>query len=115
MSASQDRTQKVAFVYSNLYHIYQKGKRAASGAVIKAEDLQSNEKVAIQTSIRPYKPIELMMKRMDQQQAAQPAQSHPVESLKRNLKSLNEVHSRLKFMLGELEDLMQNDEKKKKS
>lgn len=114
MSATQDKSQKVAFVYSNLYHLYRKGKQAASSAVIKAESIQNptHERVALQTTIRPYRPIELLMKRMDraQDQASQP---HPVESLKHNLKTLNEVHSRLKFMLGELEDLMKDDEKKK--
>ena len=36
MSATRDPSQKHTFVYSNLYHLYQKGKVAAQAAVIPA-------------------------------------------------------------------------------
>lgn len=64
MSDNKDDSQKVVFVYSNLYQIYQKGK------------------------------------------AKQPVEA--ISSLKENLKSLNDLHQRLKFMLTELEELMDN-------
>jgi hypothetical protein len=130
MSASRDNTQKVAFVYSNLYSIYQKGKAAASEAqvpapaesspvviskseksvVLKTDDLHKPENSSVKIS--SYNPTELVGKRF-----ARPASLPPiakkmelpqqaVSSLKDNLKALNDLHSRLRFMLTELEDLV---------
>ncbi len=109
MPASRDQTQKVAFVYSNLYQIYKKGKSAAvlsetSGAL-----------GVIAPKIESYKPVEFLSKRVDPTPASgfepiktAPAQTppQPLEGLRKNLESLNELHSRLKFMIQELEDLV---------
>ena len=38
MSASRDQSQKIAFVYSNLYSLYQKGKSAAKEAEVPVTD-----------------------------------------------------------------------------
>ena len=124
MSATQDKTQKVAFVYSNLYQIYKKGKNAAqqaavpteqafvvrgSKAVLKSEDLRN---------VEHYKPAEFIAKRVARPEViaarqqpvhalhASHTSNEAVESLKKNLKSLNDLHSRLRFMLQEIEDLV---------
>lgn len=49
MSAERDQTQKFKFVYSNLYHVYQKGKEAARSApdfssAIHSVSLKENQK-----------------------------------------------------------------------
>jgi hypothetical protein len=111
MSATRDKTQKPAFVYSNLYQLYKTGKEAASqavvpppppvgnhlakGQVLKTADLK-NEAVKIDT----YRPAELIGKRLERPSNA------AIDSLKDNLKSLTELHSRLRFMLKELEELI---------
>lgn len=134
MSATRDKTQKVAFVYSNLYQIYRKGSDAAStppeaapaapeaqavpkppgsGKVIKAEDLNA-QTTAVR--VEKFEAPELLGKRIVQKpavlkdiaQASQvaPEQNEAIESLKDNLKQLNDLHARLRFMLKELEDLV---------
>lgn len=138
MSATQDKSQKITFVYSNLYEIYRKGKQAASeapaapaeghvgsGAVLKAGDLR--EPTLAIPRVKNYEPTEFLAKRMAAAAAkpqilpaslprtvARPASLPPVrknealESLKENLKSLNDLHSRLRFMLQELEELVKD-------
>lgn len=137
MSASQDKNQKTAFVYSNLYQLYRKGKEAAQSApvntiqtsvaeearksyfqlpstlpseknVLKSGDLKSE----MAPKVNAYHPPSLLAKRLvDKPQAlnqVNPTQSAAIESLKSNLKSLNDLHSRLRFMLEELEDLVKD-------
>ena len=106
MSATRDKTQNVAFVYKNLYQVYQQT-RQGSPHVLKTEDIKK-----IQPQIRPYEPVQLMGKRVETKraEAKNPPQVAPIDSLKQNLDSLNQLHSRLKFMLKELEDLVKDEE-----
>lgn len=178
MSASQDKSQKITFVYSNLYHLYRKGKNAAMGSnpvsgpvpspspapgletpvrpapagrnvigltrakILKAQDLKglrsSKSSDSGTTSffrpmgayplpktlqqpaakISEYRPTELLSKRLapgsesvspETTGAALQAQAEAVKSLKGNLKALNDLHSRLRFMLEELEELVKKE------
>jgi hypothetical protein len=142
MSATRDQSQKVSFVYSNLYQIYQKGKAEAikadvpnSGAVIKAADVpsMSNGQLPAESPIpfavnprshilktddlrnqvssvkvAEYNPTAFIGKRVARPAVLPPAQqpTAAITSLKENLKSLNDLHSRLRFMLQELEELV---------
>jgi hypothetical protein len=140
MSASRDNTQKVAFVYSNLYQIYQKGKAAAINApegaqvpasaessapvvidksvksvVLKTDDLHNAENTASKLGVKisSYNPTELVGKRLARPASLSPVAAKKMElpqqavsSLKDNLKALNDLHSRLRFMLTELEELV---------
>lgn len=115
MSAYRDRTQGFAFVYSNLYHLYRKGKKAAtesnSGAVLKAEDLRSD--TFAHFKVRPYTPVDFITKRQEAMETrANHVSNHAIASLKGNLQQLNELHSRLKFMLTELDTLIKEDDRK---
>ena len=117
MSATRDPSQKIAFVYSNLYQIYKDGVTEAkasptgasvpglpiSGYVIKADHhAPAVSPPAPPRVVRPYSPAELIGKRIARPESI----SKPsLESLKQNLKNLNDLHSRLKFMLAELEEL----------
>jgi hypothetical protein len=143
MSASRDQSQKIAFVYSNLYNVYQKGKAAAKAAdvpaavtapitapvtaeaivahavakrsasphVLKTDDLHKPEKAAVK--VTNYTPTEFLGNRVARP-ASIPAKTgtptgapkEAISSLKDNLKALNDLHSRLRFMLQELEDLV---------
>lgn len=141
MSATRDQSQKVAFVYSNLYQIYQKGKTAAQNASVPSEEAPSkvdSSPVAVSQShslqahskilkaedlhqekpsqkVSSYNPAELIGKRIERvvkrpavlnvPKDAQ-APKHAIVNLKDNLKSLNDLHARLRFMLQELEDLV---------
>jgi hypothetical protein len=139
MSATRDQSQKVAFVYSNLYQIYQKGKNAAQSAdissvspavipadqasslvsesapvvvsksqILKADDLHKPEFSSVK--IAEYNPAAFIGKRVARPQSLPPVQNAQptaaVSSLKENLKALNDLHSRLRFMLQELEELV---------
>lgn len=145
MSASRDDTQKISFVYSNLYEIYRRGKKAAqqapsfvpatpaaadeykptTGVVLKSDDLKrfgvmirDLSPVPPKHVIEEYRPVELLGKKVGSAPEAMPASltakvpaaparaQNAVESLKGNLKNLNELHTRLQFMLKEIEELM---------
>lgn len=140
MSATRDTSQKVAFVYSNLYEIYRKGKAAAleaevpapeaqgapvvtpkkaSSSILKTDDLRKDESHVPQVSA--YNPMELIGKRFARPRSVATATQKPkvaspaavlsasnpaISGLKQNLQALNDLHSRLRFMLEELEDLV---------
>ena len=129
MSASQDKSQKVAFVFSNLYDIYRKGKSSAlasdpeatleaaslvspfvaNSRVLKHGDLSQGDRPASPApAIHAFTPIELIGKRVKTPESLLlKAGSNPaLDSLKTNLKTLNDLHSRLRFLLQELENLV---------
>lgn len=180
MPASRDKSQRIAFVYSNLYQIYKKSKEeggqtastptrsvsrpASSSHVLRVGDLKSGrlgDEIKIRTFkpeapvVREYRPMELLTKRVETRAAAAAPALAPatarapapvpvpvsaptpvaakisplvnrhdqsisalhaittrndseVDDLKKNLETLNELHGRLKFMLGELEDLVKS-------
>ena len=113
MSATRDPSQKIAFVYSNLYQIFSDERQRAadaatapglpvSGYVIKAGQRAPAVPPPAPRVVRPYTPAELIGKRVARPESiAKPS----LQSLKQNLKDLNDLHSRLKFMLAELEEL----------
>lgn len=130
MSANRDKTQKITFVYSNLYQIYKAGAKQAekaapaaaapqssplppqaplglSRAVLKADDLRAGQHTPVQIS--DFKPTELIGKRIARPASLPPVsetQKIAVAGLRDNLSKLNDLHSRLRFMLEELEDLV---------
>lgn len=124
MSASQDKSQKFTFIYLNLYKLQKKMKEEVtasavlrsssavpisgktSGQVLKAADLQQR----VMPRVDVYRPASFLGKRIAQPHSLSSAVPHNeiVESLKENLKSLNELHSRLKFMLQELEECVKD-------
>ena len=93
---------------------------------VTVKEIEKTERV-----VRPYQPVELIGKRVGAPAAttaaATPAAATPsiaataakpavpptrpeIQSLKDNLKKLNDLHQRLRFMLNELEDLSKKDE-----
>lgn len=92
-------------------------KAGPSSRVLKTENLKAPTAVAAApvatatapTTIREYRPAELLGKRVAPPASAAnlKVQENALESLKQNLKSLNDLHSRLRFMLQELEELVQ--------
>jgi hypothetical protein len=141
MSATRDKNQKVTFIYKNFHHLYKQGTKNVqdaarsaevrveshlnpSGQVLKVEDL--NSQVFGVVKVAPYSPPEFLGKRVARPAvlpAAKPAvapvaaptaalPTNPaIESLKENLKSLNDLHGRLRFMLQELEELVREDDR----
>ena len=82
-----------------------------SGRVLKTGDLHQPEQLAPQ--VKEYQPAQLLGKRFPKPQSievAVPSKTHvsnpAILSLKQNISQLSELHSRLKFMLTELEDLI---------
>ncbi len=123
MSATRDKSQKITFIYKNFHELYRKGKEAAkqapdavtgvrpgltTGQILKVDDLNA-------PTFAAFTPTEFIGKRIETAEAAasvRPMQARgpAIESLKQNLKELNDLHSRLKFMLQELEELSKGDE-----
>jgi hypothetical protein len=139
MSATRDKSQKTTFVYSNLYQLYRKGKEAAQKAeaepnpsfhVLKTGDLKAPK-------IEEFTPPEFIGKRIEQAESAKSQgltlnlspvaarvlstetvkmtevqnRSHDsaLASLKQNVQTLQDLHSRLRFMLKELEELSRDE------
>lgn len=125
MSATQDKSQKTTFVYSNLYQLYKKGQTAAKNAeipaesvakvdatpfvapssrnVIKSGDAKINAAKINVAKVTEYHPSSLIGKRVSRPESI--SSNAALSSLKDNLKNLNDLHARLRFMLQELEDL----------
>ncbi len=125
MSASSDKTQKPAFVYSNLYHLYRKDQhvqasapeaiaipRTSTPGVTSGKVLKADDASAAAVSIESYRPTEFLGKRLDKPMTLPKpdvllaSQNDAIKGLKQNLQSLNDLHSRLRVMLKELEDLV---------
>jgi hypothetical protein len=93
-----------------------------SGVVTQAQPSAAPKVVTVPEAAAPkiseYKPAELLGKRIETNREriivdkpeylkeARTAQTEALGSLKENLKTLNDLHSRLQFMLKELEDLV---------
>jgi len=122
MSATRDKSQKITFVFSNFYQLYRKGKDAAGGQgdpdlatpsvpppfhpsrhVLKAGDA-AEQALGAPLVVREHRPAEFIGKRIPKPPVLQP--NTAITTLRENLKSLTELHSRLKFMLEELEELV---------
>ncbi len=124
MSATQDKSQKIAFVYQNMHALYRRGLEAAQAApsatapsltgVVRGKVIKAYEN----SSVQAHAPAHLIGKRIEiPASIAAPApvekptlsmesQRNAIESLQGNLKTLGDLHSRLRFMLKELEELV---------
>lgn len=119
MSATRDKTQKTAFVYSNLYQMYRKHREAElkpeSGqapvappaynhGVLKTAEMTAGAPFA-RVTVQSIRPAEFIDKHIERPAIKAAVNNPALESLKQNLKQLNDLHARLKFMLQELEEL----------
>lgn len=124
MSASQDKSQKVTFIFS---------KKGAP--VLKTDDAKNPSFVAVNRAVEAYRaphfitperkaPTEAPASSPSHEEGVRPglktdpaALTHAeiaqaivtnpaLESLKDNLKTLHELHNRLRFMLQELEEIV---------
>jgi hypothetical protein len=93
--------------------------KGCSGVVLKARDMHAGEietKPAVKPTVSPYVPSELKGRKVPMPEAllavraassrSMTPRNETIESLKQNLKNLNELHARLRFMLQELEELV---------
>ena len=95
MSASGKRECKLKLVVAS--ESIEVKTKVTSSRVIKAENLNRADS---SVRISPYVSSSVLL---------QTSSSHEsIESLKSNLKSLNDLHSKLRFMLQELEELIQD-------
>ena len=127
MSANRDRSQRITFVYSNLYRMYQTGKDAAQDAKpseapgLRVGDIKEHVTHAIiktgdRRVVDSYQPMTLIARKPEslgiqltataQIEKEQLEEQHnALSSLKQNLQTLNNLHERLRFMLKELEEI----------
>jgi hypothetical protein len=119
MSATRDRSQKIKLVVSNDRSLHSEKQNQCEvrtslfaeelkskdyqAHVIKAEDLKKHQ-------IRQYQDQSLTSHSSSEQMVQSKAHGHcprgALEGLKQNLKNLNDLHSKLRFMLKELEELV---------
>lgn len=109
--AVRDKSQRVGFVYTNIYEIYKKA-QAASGnlksdsKVWRADELQG-------IKISKFEPRTLSAKAPAEAPSAPNFEraaadgANAFDDLKQNIERLRNLHSRLRFMLKELEDLVE--------
>lgn len=107
--AVRDKSQNVGFVYTNIYSIYKKAK-AAEGAVTGTESKVIRADELTELKITKFQPKTLGQPILEKQKPAAQAtaapRQNPFDDLKANLNRLQDLHSRLRFMLHELEDLV---------
>ena len=113
MSATRDKSQKVAFVYSNLYQLYKKEKAQKSVPPQRHSNIiRTGEVKRVSEGLRPglkihaYQPIELKSSKKEPVVSHGNSRSTTVEGLKKNLERLQALQSRLQFMLVDLEEYL---------
>lgn len=121
--ANRDKSQNVGFVYTNIYQLYKKAQNAdaaqvaAAGAASAATQLKSDSRVwraddlsGIRITAFQPRTLERPAQPAPQARVAQPGErpvvGNPFDDLKQNLEKLQDLHSKLRFMLKELEDLV---------
>lgn len=136
MPAERDRSQKVGFVYSNIYELYKQSQvlaKAEKEALKKGGALKSNSRVLRLDDLGNIKVTKFEPKELQKDQPVAIAEvlrqnsalgvnakivlHHPdagtekkdeaaFQELKSNIERLQDMHSKLRFMLKELEDLV---------
>ena len=114
--ANRDKSQNVGFVYTNIYQIYKKAQNAGPAAqAATAAKITSDQRVwraedLADIKVTKFEPRTLAAARPVLAPADLNARSHvngnPFDDLKANLGKLQDLHSKLRFMLKELEDLV---------
>jgi hypothetical protein len=122
MSANRDKDQKVTFLFPHLHQNQaesqvknsiqaeppKSNKIPSYSKVIKAGDLKNSHFGTIR--VNPYTPSEVVGKRVQTPQYLQPSNGAAIKSLQDNLKSLTDLQARLRFMLKELEGLIDEEQ-----
>ena len=122
MSANRDRNQRATFVYSNLYQLYKKNPEAPVAPQTPAElpgQTGTVLKCGDRRVVANYQPMTLIARKAEAARELAPTlastaeaieapapEANGLSSLKENLKTLNDLHARLRFMLKELEELV---------
>jgi hypothetical protein len=114
--AERDRSQGVSFVYTNIYEIYKKAKAAGTahhitGQAAVAEPLRTDVLVPDAETGQKVKAVRLSAAALRVLPSQSPVASKAFEDLRGNLKSLHEMHAKLRFMLQELEALVKDKKK----
>ena len=119
MSATRDKSQSVGFVYTNIYQLYKKAQNApaANTNAAAAESLSSDSRVWRAEELGDLKITKFQPRNLSPSkpvvtpadiapQAKAQVVGNPFDDLKSNLQKLQDLHSKLRFMLTELEDLV---------
>jgi len=102
--AIRDKTQGIVFVYENVYSLYKKSQLSKLTDPVAVIKTGANRSV----QVKSYEPKTLKIPKKLTQLPTDPFSSGPtVQELKDNLSKLKTLHGRLRFMLGELEDLVE--------
>lgn len=131
MSAYLDRSQGFTFVFSNIYDLYKKAKdsklddpflaeikpeiktemkREDLGRVIKSNDPRFQVKAFKPEKLNSDRSFPVPMGVREAEEKAMRQRANPLYELKKNLSELKDAHSKLRFLLKELEEL--SDKKK---
>lgn len=101
--ALRDSSQKVTFIYTDLYKVYKKAKDASPITSESARVFRADEAEAL--NAENYQPPRLATVTIENGNTMVP-RSSAFEDLRANINKLNDLHSKLRFMLKELEDLV---------
>src|SRR6185295_16303830 len=109
MSATRDKSQKITFAFTNFYSLYKKGKEAAQNApdlpspppfdprrhVLKSGEAKHVVTPDLSTplAVHAHRPAEFIGRRIAKPPVLQA--STAIVTLRQNLKSLTDLHSRL--------------------
>ena len=107
MSANRDKSQRIAFVYSNLYRIYKEGN--ARTLEVQSEGVRPGLSTVLHVQKNESKAAGGLRELPSDPQTTS-VQNEAIVGLKNNLKQLNDLQSRLRFMLKELEEVIHDEE-----
>ena len=116
--ANRDKSQKVGFVYTNIYQLYKTAQNAPQAApaaqapapAAAATQLKSDSRVWRAEELAGIKITSFQPPQLSRPEKVNPATAvpngNPFDDLKSNMNRLQDLHSKLRFMLKELEDLV---------
>lgn len=106
--ANRDKSQNAGFVYTNIYQLYKKAQNAtpsiSSDSRVWRADAIGDIKIS-KFEPRTLAPARPVLATAAAATAAAP-NPNPFDDLKQNMAKLQDLHSKLRFMLRELEDLV---------
>ncbi len=107
--AVRDKSQQVAFLYSNLYSIYKKAKDSKPAFEDKPGVLNATDLEKFNVNVKAFQPRVLNPSdNAESLYTSLKSNANPFEDLKGNLNKLQDLHSKLRFMLSELEELVKD-------
>lgn len=113
--AVRDKSQGVGFVYTNIYELYKKARLAAEQDASASKEASTHkvfrpEEMGSDVKVTTFQPRALKVAESSLRSVPAPSArpSKAFDDLRGNINRLQDLHSKLRFMLHELEGLVED-------